>query len=88
MNNIKDFFNNHHIQISIATGLSIIILAYFSKRVLPQPLSYLELAAPPFIATIYESMLAKHKEKIYMQTWIWVIAILVTSALVIILSAV
>ncbi len=88
MSKIKDFFKNPHIQISIATGLSIITLAYFSKRVLPEPLSYLSLAAPPFIATIYESMLKKHKDKKYMQTWIWIVAILVATALVIILSAV
>ena len=56
------------------------------KRVLPEHLSYLELAAPPFIATIYESLLAKHKDKNFMQTWIWVVAILVGTALVILLN--
>ena len=88
MSKIKDFFKNPHIQISLATGISILTLAYFSKRVLPEPLSYLFLAAPPFIATIFESLLAKHKDKKIMQTWIWVVAILVASALVIILHAV
>ena len=86
MSKIRDFFKNPHIQISLATGISIIVLAYFSKRVLPEPLSYLELAAPPFIATIYESLLAKHKDKNFMQTWIWVVAILVGTALVILLN--
>jgi len=88
MSKIKDFFKNSHIQISLVTGISILVLAYFSKRILPEPLSYLELAAPPFIATIYESLLKKHKDKKFMQTWIWVLAILVATALVIILSAV
>ena len=88
MSKIKDFFLNPHIQISLATGISILTLAYFSKRVLPQPLSYLEIAAPPFIATIYESLLAKYKDKKIMQTWIWVVAIIVATALVIILHAV
>jgi len=88
MSKIKDFFKNPHIQISLATGISILTLAYFSKRVLPQPLSYLEIAAPPFIATIYESMLAKYKDKKFMQTWIWVLAIFIATALVIILHAV
>ena len=86
MSKAKDFIKNHHIQISMATGISIIVLAYFSKKILPEPLSYLELAAPPFIATIYESMLTKNKDKKYMQTWIWVVAILTGTALVITLN--
>ncbi len=88
MSKIKEFFKNPHIQISLATGFSIIVLAYFSKRILPEPLSYLSLAAPPFVATLYESRIAKHKDKKFMKTWIWVVAILVATALVIILSAV
>ena len=88
MSKIKDFFKNPHIQISLATGISILTLAYFSKRLLPEPLSYLSLAAPPFIATIFESLLAKHKDSKYMKTWCWVVAILVVTALVIILYAV
>jgi len=88
MSKIKDFLKNQHIQISFATGISILVLAYFSKRVLPEPLSYLEIAAPPFITTIYESLLKKHKDKKFMQTWIWVVAIFVATTLVIILSAV
>lgn len=86
MSKIKDFFKNPHIRISIATGISIIALAYFSKRILPEPLSYLELAAPPFIMTIYEGMLAKHKHRKYMQAWIWVVAIFIATALVIVLN--
>ena len=86
MSKIKDFFKNPHIQISIATGISIIALAYFSKRILSQPLSYLELAASPFIATIFESLLAKHKNKKFMQTWIWVVAIYIATTLVIIFN--
>ena len=86
MSKIKDFFKNPHIQISLATGISILTLAYFSKRVLPEPLSYLEIAAPPFIATIYESLLAKHKDKSFMKTWIWILAILVATILVVLLN--
>jgi hypothetical protein len=85
MSKITDYLKNPHIHISLATGISIIVLAYFSKRVLPEPLSYLSLAAPPFIMTIYESLIKKHKNKIYMQTWIWVIAIFVATAIVIII---
>ena len=88
MSKVIDFFKNPHIQISLAAGISIITLAYFSKRILPEPLSYLEIAAPPFIATIYESLLKKHKDKHFMKTWIWVIVIFVATALVIMLNAI
>ena len=84
----KESIKSPHVHIALATGFSIIILAYFSKRVLSEPLSYLSLAAPPFIATIFESLLGKHKDKKFMKTWIWVVAILIATALVIILSAV
>lgn len=87
MSKIKEYLKNEHIQISIATGISIITLAYFSKRVLPEPLSYLSLAAPPFIATIFEALLEKHKDKKFMNTRIWVVLIFIATALVIILSA-
>ncbi len=88
MSKFKESIKSPHIHIALATGFSILLLAYFSKRVLPEPLSYLSLAAPPFIATIYESLLAKHKDKKFMKTWIWVIATFVATSLVIILHAV
>jgi hypothetical protein len=86
MSKITDYLKNAHIQMSIVTGISIIGLAYFSKRILPEPLSYLELAAPPFIMTIYESLLAKYKDKNYMRTWIWILAIFMATTLVIVLN--
>jgi hypothetical protein len=88
MSKLKEFLKNPHIQIALATGFSIIIMAYFSKRVLTEPIRYLHLAIPPFIATIFESLLAKHKDSKFMKIWYWVVAILIATALVIILSAV
>lgn len=83
MSKLKDFFKSPHIQISLATGISIIILAYFSKRVCTEPIAYLPLAIPPFIATIYESILKKYKDKKICTTWYWIVAIFIATVLVI-----
>jgi hypothetical protein len=83
MSKFKDSIKSPHIQISLAAGFSILVLAYFSKRVLPEPIGYLPLAIPPFLATIYESVLAKYKNSKICTTWYWIVAILIATALVI-----
>jgi predicted histidine transporter YuiF (NhaC family) len=88
MQKLKELLKSPHIQIAFATGVSIVVLAYFSKRVLPEPIGYLPLAIPPFIATIYEAVTAKHKNKKITTTWYWVVAILITTAIVIIYYAI
>jgi len=88
MSKLKEFFKSPHIQIALATGFSILVLAYFSKRVLPKPLGYLELALPPFLATIYEAALGRYKESRICTTWYWIAAILIATALVIIVHMV
>ena len=63
MKKLKELLKSPHIQIAIATGVSIIVLAYFSKRVLPKPIGYLPLAIAPFIASIYEFVAKKYNNK-------------------------
>ena len=84
MNKLKEFFKSPHIQIALATGVSIIVLAYFSKKILPEPIGYLPLAIPPFIATIYEAVANKYKNKKITTTWYWVAAILFATAILIV----
>ena len=84
MQRLKELIKSPHIQIALGTGVSIIVLAYFSKKILPEPIGYLPLAIPPFIATIYEAVAAKHKNKKITTTWYWVVAILVATVLVIV----
>jgi hypothetical protein len=83
MKKFKELIRSPHIQISLVTGFSIIVLAYFSKRILPEPIGYLPLAIPPFIATVYETILGKYKDSWITKTWYWVVAILLATALVI-----
>jgi len=80
---IKNLLKSPHIQIALATGFCIIVLAYFSKRILPEPIGYLPLAIPPFIASIYEAVAAKHKNKKLTITRYWVTAIFFSTTLVI-----
>ena len=87
MKKLKELLKSPHIQISIATGISIILIAYFSKRVLPKPIGYLPTAIPPFFMVIYEAVAAKYKNKKITTTWYWITAIFVSTALVIVIHA-
>ena len=83
MTKIKELLQSPHIQIALATGISIIILAYFSKRVLPEPIGYVPLAIPPIFMTIHEVVLQRFKNSRITTTWYWIVAIFVATAIVI-----
>ena len=74
-------------QIAGVTGLSILALAYFSKRVLPEPLSYLELAFPPFLAVVYEAAAKSRPSAFYSRPVFGILAILLATVLVIAFNA-
>jgi hypothetical protein len=72
-----------HVHISLATGISIIVMAYASSRILPEPMPYLYLAAPPFLMTIYEALVSKKKYERYTKSLYWVVGIFATTLIVI-----
>jgi len=72
-----------HVHISLATGISILVMAYVSKRFLPEPIPYLHLAAPPFLMTIYEALVSKKKYERYTKSLYWVVGILAATLIVI-----
>jgi hypothetical protein len=76
-----------HIQIALSVGICIIVMAYFSKRVLSEPIAYLPLAIPPFIATIFEAVLKKYENSWISKTWYWIVLIFLSTFLVILFSA-
>jgi hypothetical protein len=84
MQKLKELIKSPHIQIALAAGVSIIVLAYFSKRILPEPIGYLPSAIPPFIGVVYEGVLAKHRNKKIATTWFWIAAIFIATAVIII----
>jgi len=85
MSNLKKLLKSPHIQIALASGISIIVMAYFSKRILPKQIGYLPTAIPPFLMAIYEAFLARHKNNRICTTWYWVAAIFISTALIIVL---
>lgn len=85
MSKVIDFFKNPHIQIALAAGVSIIALAWASKRMLPAPIGNLPTAFPPFLMVIYEGVLTKYKDSDH---WIarpgpWIAAILLSTAVIV-----
>ena len=86
MNNLKQLLKSPHIQIALAIGFNIIILAYFSKRILPEPIGDIFLAIPPFIGTIFELLLGKYKGSRFCKTGYWVAAIFLSTVVVILLN--
>jgi predicted histidine transporter YuiF (NhaC family) len=87
MTKLKELLRSPHIQIALATGASIIVMAYVSKRILPESIGYISLAIPPFLATLYESLLSKYKNSKLLKTWYWITAIFAATALIIIIHA-
>ena len=87
MSKLKGTIRPGYIQIALATGFSIIVLAYVSKRVLPEPIGYLHLAIPPFIMVIYTAVAAKEKFTRFCKTPYWIAAIFIATLLIILRSA-
>ena len=88
MSKLKELFWSPHVSIALATGISIIVLAYFSKKVLPEPIGYLPTAIPPFFMVIYESLYERYKNRKICTTWYWVVAIFLSTAIIIVLHMV
>ncbi len=84
MKKLKELIKSPHIQIALATGVSIIVMAYVSKRMLSEPIGYISLAIPPFLATIYEAVLNRYKDSRICTTWYWIVAIFIATAVVIV----
>ncbi len=83
MSKLKEQIKSPHIKIALATGISIVVMAYVSKRVLAEPISYLEHAIPPFLMGIYEAVADRYKDARICTTWYWIAAIFLAAALVI-----
>jgi predicted histidine transporter YuiF (NhaC family) len=85
MSKLKKLYKSPHIQIALATGFSIIVMAYFSKRAIPKPIGYLPTAVPPFLMVIYEALFDRYKNSKICTTWYWVVAIFLITVLIIII---
>lgn len=88
MSKLKVMLKTSHIQIAIAAGVSILAIATFSGLVLHGTMNPFLLTIPVLIEVIYEGLLKKHKQAKFMKTWYWVCAILLSTALIMILHLV
>ncbi len=84
MNKIKELIKSPYVHIALVTGFSIIVMAFVSKKLLPEPMGKLSLAIPPFLMVIYGLLIERYKNTKILTTWYWIVAILVATALVII----
>lgn len=84
MSKLMKVLKSPHVQIALATGISIIVMAYFSKRILPRPIGYLPNAIPPFLMVVYESVMVRYKNRKICTTWYWIAAIFLSTAIIIV----
>jgi D-alanyl-D-alanine carboxypeptidase len=81
--NIKEFFRSKHIQLALVSGLSIIALAYVSKRVLAEPMGKLSTSFPALIMALAEWIMGMKKRKWYANKNLWIAAVAVSTVMVI-----
>lgn len=84
LNWFKNLLKSPHIQIAFASGVSIVVLAYFSKRVFNEQIGDVILGIPPFIAFIFELILNKYQNSKFAKTWYWVTGIFLSAGIIII----
>jgi hypothetical protein len=87
MGKVREFFSHPIIQMALVVGASIITLAYFSKRVLPEPLSNLELALPPLLGALFEGLVQMKKKAWYTRPICGILAVVLSTIVVIALNA-
>ena len=83
MSKFEKLLKSPHIQIALAAGISILLIASFSKWVLEKPINPFLLAVPALIEVVYEYYLKKDKESKILKTWYWVCGILFSTILII-----
>ena len=88
MPNLKEYLKSPHIQIAIAAGLSILAIATSSVWLPMTPLDPLLLTIPALIEVAHGYVFKKRKDAWYAKTGYWVCAILVSTALLILLRAI
>ena len=86
MSKIKEFFQNDQIQMSLGLGVLIILMALASKKILPEPLSYLETATPGIVFLFYEIAKGSKIDDKYKRPLLWNSLMTLCSLLVIVLN--
>jgi hypothetical protein len=85
MSKINKYLKSSHVQIAIASGFSILLIASFSRWVLVNSINPFVLTIPPLIEVAYEGLLKKQRDAKYLKTWYWVCGILLSTTIIIVL---
>jgi len=83
MSKLKELIKSPHIHVALATAFSIILMAYVSKKILPEPMDSIPIAIPPFLMLLYEVLLGKYKNTKICTPWYWISAILLSTFIII-----
>jgi hypothetical protein len=70
------------ILVALATGFSIVALAFFSKRVLAEPMRPVFFAIPPLLMSAYEYLAHRQQGRLLSSSAFWVATILVVTTLI------
>ncbi len=83
---VKEFFKNDHIQLALATGASVIILAVFFKKIMHIPVPALESSLPGFVFLGFEVLREKRKSfgPPWSRPWPWIVIMFAAVAVVIV----
>ena len=86
MKKIKEFFAHPIIQLALVLGASTLILSYFSKRILAEPIRKWELGLPAFLAMLFQGYAVHKKSFWFSRPWIGILLVVLTTALIIALN--
>lgn len=85
MSKIKEYFKKDEIKLSFGLGFCIILLAIVSKKILHNPISYLENAAPVIVFIFYEVVKGSKADRKYKRPLYWNLAMIAASVIIILI---
>ena len=88
MASCKEILRSGHIHVSLALGISIIVLAYVSKRMLPAPMEPIYLSMTSLLMAGYEAVENRKKYKRFAKSWCWVLSIFAATVVIIFIHVV
>lgn len=87
MKTVKEFFAHPLIQMALVLGAITIVLAYFSKRILAEPLRNWELGLPAYLAVLFQGFVKTRPDSRFSRTWIGILIMVIAGVLVVVLNS-
>lgn len=86
MSTLKELCKSPLIHVALTTGICIIILAFSSKRILPEPIGFAQMAIPAFLMSIHSTFFQRNKDHPLWQSKYWVLLILFVTIVIILIN--